>query len=85
MCQFDEKLEEETLVEVLAHLIEDKPIPNGAPLDEVFHEFAITASVEIEAQLEKKEKETEVGAEESDPLEKSQESHCGQEQVPPPQ
>ena len=80
-----EKVHEERPVEVLAHLVENKPVAYGAPPDEVFHEFTIRAGIEIKTQLEKKEKETKVAAEEPDPLQKSQEPHQGQEQVPPPQ
>ena len=84
-CQLDEELEEEALVEVLAHLVEDKPITDGALPDEIFHKFTIRAGVKVKTQLEKKKKKSETAAEESDPLEKSQESHCSEEEVPPPQ
>ena len=47
LTEFDEKVVEELPVEVLAHLVEDEPVPDGAVGDVAADQIQVLTSLEV--------------------------------------
>ena len=60
LSEFHKEAKVEALVEILAHLVENEPVPDRTSPDEVFHIIAVRTCVKIEAHLEEEEEEAEV-------------------------
>ena len=63
LSEFHKEAKEEALVEILAHLVENEPVPDRTSPDEVFHIIAVRTCVKVEAHLEEEEEEAEVWVE----------------------
>ena len=63
LSEFHKKAKVEALVEILAHLVENEPVPDRTSPDEVFHIIAVRTCVKVEAHLEEEEEEAEVWVE----------------------
>ena len=61
--EFHKEAKVEALVEILAHLVENEPVPDRTSPDEVFHIIAVRTCVKVEAHLEEEEEEAKVWVE----------------------